>query len=108
MATHFSILAWRIPWTEEPGRQQSIGSPRVRLKRLSLHALWPYLSSFWFLLIAHFSTGFELCAGFLFLGARLLQAQRLRVTHSCRLMVSAGQQARCGLVRSSAPSLPRL
>ena len=30
MATHSSILAWRIPWTEEPGRQQSIGSQRVR------------------------------------------------------------------------------
>ena len=29
MATHFSILAWRIPWTEEPGRLQSIGSQRV-------------------------------------------------------------------------------
>ena len=25
MATHTSILAWRIPWTEEPGRLQSIG-----------------------------------------------------------------------------------
>ena len=30
MATHFSILAWRIPWTEEPGRLQSIGFHRVR------------------------------------------------------------------------------
>ena len=30
MATHSSILAWRIPWTEEPGRQQSIESQRVR------------------------------------------------------------------------------
>ena len=30
MATHFSILAWRIPWTEEPGGLQSIGSQRVR------------------------------------------------------------------------------
>ena len=29
MATHFSIPAWRIPWTEEPGRLQSIGSQRV-------------------------------------------------------------------------------
>ena len=29
MATHFSILAWKIPWTEEPGRLQSIGSQRV-------------------------------------------------------------------------------
>ena len=26
MATHSSILAWRIPWTEEPGGLQSIGS----------------------------------------------------------------------------------
>ena len=30
MATHSSILAWRIPWTEEPGGLQSIGSHRVR------------------------------------------------------------------------------
>ena len=29
MATHSSILAWRIPWTEEPGRLQSMGSHRV-------------------------------------------------------------------------------
>ena len=28
--THSSILVWRIPWTEEPGRLQSIGSQRVR------------------------------------------------------------------------------
>ena len=30
MATHSSILAWRVPWTEEPGRLQSTGSQRVR------------------------------------------------------------------------------
>ena len=30
MATHSSILALRIPWTEEPGRLQSMGSQRVR------------------------------------------------------------------------------
>ena len=29
-ATHSSILAWRIPWTEKPGGLQSIGSQRVR------------------------------------------------------------------------------
>ena len=29
MATHSSILAWKIPWTEEPGRLQSIRSQRV-------------------------------------------------------------------------------
>ena len=34
MATHSSILAWRIPWTEEPGGPWSIGSQ----KRLSMHA----------------------------------------------------------------------
>ena len=30
MATHSSILAWRIPWIEEPGGLQSTGSQRVR------------------------------------------------------------------------------
>ena len=45
MATHSSTFAWKIPWTEEPGRLQSMGSLRVRT-RLSdftvtfhLHAL---------------------------------------------------------------------
>ena len=28
MATHSSILAWEIPWTEEPGRLQSMGSSK--------------------------------------------------------------------------------
>ena len=35
MATHFSIPAWKIPWTEEPGDLQSMGSKRVGL---SAHA----------------------------------------------------------------------
>ena len=30
MATHSSTLAWKIPWMEEPGRLQSMGSQRVR------------------------------------------------------------------------------
>ena len=30
MATHSRILAWEIPWTEEPGRLRSMGSQRVR------------------------------------------------------------------------------
>ena len=30
MATHSRILAWKIPWTEEPGRPQFMGSQRVR------------------------------------------------------------------------------
>ena len=29
MATHSSVLAWRIPWTEEPGELQSMGLQRV-------------------------------------------------------------------------------
>ena len=33
MATHSSIQAWRIPWTEEPGGLQSMGSHRVRHNR---------------------------------------------------------------------------
>ena len=34
-ATHSSILAWRIPWREEPGRLQSMGLHRVRHDLLS-------------------------------------------------------------------------
>ena len=37
MATHSSILAWRIPWTEESGRQQSMGSELTQVKQLSRH-----------------------------------------------------------------------
>ena len=41
MATHTSLLAWRIPWTKEPGGLQFMGSQRVRYDRAaftSLHA----------------------------------------------------------------------
>ena len=37
MATHSSILAWRIPWTEEPGGLQSMGSQRVGHDRTTKH-----------------------------------------------------------------------
>ena len=44
MATHSSILAWRIPWTEEYGRLQSTESPRVRQDRttftFTFHSIW--------------------------------------------------------------------
>ena len=33
MATHFNILAWEIPWTEEPGGLPSMGSQRVRIRQ---------------------------------------------------------------------------
>ena len=39
MATHSSILAWKIPWTEEPGRLQSMGSQRVRHKQFYFTSL---------------------------------------------------------------------
>ena len=40
MAPHSSTLAWKIPWTEEPGRLQSMGSLRVAtIERLHFHAL---------------------------------------------------------------------
>ena len=38
MATHSSILAWRIPWTEEPGGLQSMGLQRVGHNRAAEHA----------------------------------------------------------------------
>ena len=42
MATHSSILAWRVPWTEEPGRLQSVGVTKswTRLSDLTL-SLFP-------------------------------------------------------------------
>ena len=42
METHSSILAWRIPWTDEPGRLQSMGlQSRTWLKLLSMHKQGP-------------------------------------------------------------------
>ena len=40
MATYSSTLAWKMPWTEEPGRLQSIGLQKswIQLKQLSMHA----------------------------------------------------------------------
>ena len=34
MPTHASILAWRIPWTEKPGKLQSMGSQRGRISKI--------------------------------------------------------------------------
>ena len=39
MATHSSTLAWKIPWTEEPGKLQSMGSLRVDMTSLSLSCI---------------------------------------------------------------------
>ena len=40
MAPHSSILAWRIPWTEEPGGLQYMGSQRVRYDCTTKHSLY--------------------------------------------------------------------
>ena len=39
MATHSSILAWRIPWTEEPGGLHGVTKSRTLLRRLSMHGM---------------------------------------------------------------------
>ena len=43
IATHSSILAWRIPWTEEPGGLQSMGSQRVILDLATEHTHFPFV-----------------------------------------------------------------
>ena len=40
MVNHSSILAWRIPWTEEPGRLQSMESQRVRHNQVTNTIHW--------------------------------------------------------------------
>ena len=46
-ATHSSILAWKIPWTERPGGLQSMGSQRVRhdLATFTYNHIYPYIYS---------------------------------------------------------------
>ena len=80
MATHSSILAWRIPWTEEPGGLQSMGSQRVGHDwvRLNPHILvkqdiqdppfffffwlcWVFVAAFWLSLVVG-SKGYPLVA----------------------------------------------
>ena len=46
MATHSSTLAWKIPWTEEPGTLQSVGSHRVGHDWSDLAAAAAMLTSF--------------------------------------------------------------
>ena len=50
MVTHSSILAWRIPWTEEPGGLQSMGSQRVRHDWALTHTL--FLNLFYFSILS--------------------------------------------------------
>ena len=43
MAPHSKILAWKIPWTEEPGRLQSMGSLRVGHDRVTSLSLFTFM-----------------------------------------------------------------
>jgi len=43
MAPHSSTLAWKIPWTEEPGRLQSMGSQRVRHDSVTSLSLFTFM-----------------------------------------------------------------
>ena len=55
MATHSSILAWRIPWREEPGRLLRVAKSRTQLSDFaSLHYAF-YLYSLFFILCSYFS-----------------------------------------------------
>ena len=44
-ASHSSILAWRIPWTEEPGGLQSVGSQRVNTTEVTKHSTYKAMES---------------------------------------------------------------
>ena len=54
MATHSSTLAWKIPWTEEPGRLQSMGSQRVGHDRATSLSLSLFSSLSYICLHLHF------------------------------------------------------
>ena len=54
MATHSSILAWRIPWTEEPGRLQPIQSQSDATDWLSMHKEGTYCIGTYVYIISHY------------------------------------------------------
>ena len=47
MATHSNILAWRLPWTEEPGKLQSTGSQRVGYDCMTKHTYIILIQQIW-------------------------------------------------------------
>ena len=65
MATHSSILAWRIPWTEEPGGLQSMGSQRVGHNWVTNTHTHTYCLRFYFRLSFHSKVEVEQCPQFI-------------------------------------------
>ena len=60
MATHSSILAWKIPWIEEPGRLQSMGLQRIRQHWVTLlfHDMCIKICSFHLWIMTHFVSNY--------------------------------------------------
>ena len=51
MAPHSSILAWSIPWTEEPGELRSTGSQRVGRDGATKHSMGPLAGAAWLMAV---------------------------------------------------------
>ena len=71
MATHSSILAWKIPWTEEPGGPQSMGSQRVGHNWATEHTQYRYMYTHTHTL----SNGFMVIAQFWQFAQKLLRTK---------------------------------
>ena len=99
MATHSSILAWKIPWTEEPGRLQSMGSQRVRHD-------WETSLSFLISFPVWCTTAFRILVKPLHL--RRLLSQLMRYTKNCNAAASTCQRKGPILLHNNAwPHLPQ-
>ena len=81
MATHSSIIAWRIPWTEEPGDLRSMGSQRVRHDWLTL-PLWKHWRNN--ILQTQTPTVKRICKSFGKVGLDMSAKARVRPCVKCR------------------------
>ena len=114
MATHFSILAWRISWTEDPGRLQSMGLQRVRhdLVTNQKHTLCIFLVNITFMGCVDQKFGWSaggmcmacLCSRMSGVEAGRLDAWRLG-SFICKILLSAFSQG-CWLSPGGLSSFP--
>ena len=83
ISIHFSILAWRIPWTERPGNYSSWGSQRVRHdKQFSMHAC--RLTVYKFLRVVHIVAVFNRVPILGFCHRTLLNMQKIECGEDIR------------------------
>ena len=78
MVTHSSILSWRIPWTEEPGRLYGVAKS------------WTQLSGFHFHMTQNIYLSFSLKAGlpeYRILGSKYFFLRTLKINHRCPLAI---------------------